>query len=113
MFEEYIDAILKREKALETGNARVANRYYDKIADIIDKLKEENTKELMKLKPLLEHEEVSVRFTTAFYLLQIIPEDAERILEDISQTRNRSSFEAEMTLREWRKGNISFKSRQK
>ena len=108
MFEEYIDAILKRDKALSIGNAKIANKYYDKIAGLVNDLKRSNIDELLKLQPLLEHEEVSVRFITAFYLLQIIPEEAENVLEHIANEKNKVSFDAKMTLREWRKGNIVF-----
>lgn len=60
--------------------------------------------ELKKTIPLLEHSNASVRLTTAFCLIPIMPEQARDVLVKLASGRGLVAFNAEMTLSEWDKG---------
>lgn len=106
MIKKYINAIEKRKGALEQGNARIANKYYNEIYDIVEVMRKDNKMEC--LKPLLEYDDDSVKLLTAFYLLPIYTDESESVLEELSQNGGELSFEAGLTLSEWKKGNLKF-----
>ena len=55
--EKFIELIIKKEKAIEAGNAKIANINYDKISKIVEDWREDPEVDLRELEPLLEHEE--------------------------------------------------------
>ena len=101
--EKFIELIIKKEKAIEAGNAKIANINYDKISKIVEDWREDP-----EVDPLLEHEEDYVKYSTAFVLIPILPEKAENVLETLASKRGNVSFDARMLLQEWRKGNLKF-----
>lgn len=106
--EKFIELITKKEKAIEAGNAKIANINYDKISKIVEEWREDPEVDLRELEPLLEHEEDYVKYSTAFVLIPILPEKAENVLEALASKRGNVSFDARMLLQEWRKGNLKF-----
>jgi hypothetical protein len=54
----------------------------------------------------LNHKDIGVRLWTATSLLPIYTEDAIETLEQITKVKGIHSLSAEITLQEWRKGNI-------
>ena len=107
LLEEFIEAVQQRNQALDIGNAKIANRNYDKIS-AIRKEWEKDGIDLKELSPLLNHEDDAVKSMTAFILLPILQSEAEETLEILSTKKGQVSFEAEMTLKEWKKGNLKF-----
>lgn len=107
MLKEFIEAVQQRNQALEIGNAKIANMNYDKI-NAIRKVWKKDGVDLKELRPLLKHEDDAVKSTTAFILLPILTNEAEQTLEIVATKRGVVGFEAGMTLKEWRKGNLKF-----
>lgn len=107
MLKEFIEAIQKRNQALEIGNAKIANINYDKI-NAIRAIWEREGVDLKELKFLLNHKEDAMRTMTAFVLLPILTDEAEQTLEFIATKRGSVGFEAGMILKEWKKGNLKF-----
>lgn len=105
MLKEFIDAVQKRNQALNIGNAKIANINYDKVSEI-RKMWEKECIDLKELRYLLNHEDDAVKNMVAFILLPILPNEAEQTLGVISTKRGQEAFEAEMILKEWRKGNL-------
>lgn len=91
----------------EIGDSKNGNKQYKTINSIYLLLKKENR--LDELLELLDHENPYVRSWAAGYILQISPLRAEKTLEELANIKSRPvGFNAEMTLREWKKGNLKF-----
>ena len=104
MINAFEQAASKYSEATEVGNARVANRNFDKVEKIVLYLKENNS--LDELRMFLNHDVIGVRMLAASYLLPKYEKEASSILEEISNQKGMIPFIAEMTLKEWRKGNL-------
>jgi hypothetical protein len=94
-------AAIKNAAATEEGNYRVGNKEYDKISKAVAFLKEQN--QLESLSGLLTNDSVGVRLWAASYLLPIFEEKALLVLQEISDGTGILSFDAKMTLSEWKK----------
>lgn len=105
---DFIDAAIKREDALEYGNAKIANKKYAEMEKIRKQWMKDPDRLLELLEPLLNHENDAVRLHAAFTLLRIIPERCEGVMEEIASKDGEVAFEAEMTLREWKNGRLKF-----
>lgn len=107
-----VDALLSFEQssirhldATCNGDYKSANKAYDLATKAIQYLKGENKLEL--LAGFLDHPNPGVRTGAARYLLGIMEEEAVRVLDKISMTETGiTGFNAEMILKEWRKGNL-------
>lgn len=88
-----------------SGTAGKANKIYDKIRSTERKLKEteEGTQQLISI---LSHSDGYVRLNAASTLLNIVPREAEKCLEELSKERGTLGFISEITLQEWRKGTL-------
>lgn len=101
IFEE---AAIKHAEASELGDYKTANKSYAIMAKVVMFLKEQN--EIRKLSELLTHSSIGARMWAATYLLPVIESEALRVLKQISEGRGIHSFDAEMTICEWEKGNL-------
>lgn len=104
MLNAFEQAACKHVEATQEGNARVCNRNYDKLVKIVSSLKKNNS--LDELRIFLNHEAIGVRLCAATFLLPKYEQEASDVLEAISKGEGIISFVAEMTLKEWRKGNL-------
>lgn len=91
-------------EATEQGHYQTANKCYAIIAKAASFLKEKN--EIQKLSDFLEHNSAGVRIWAATYLLPYMESEGVRTLEKIAKEKGIHSFGAEMTLREWRNGDL-------
>ncbi len=102
----YINASINYGKAQEEGNSKEVN----KNANIIQKIRQEIKKDFnaytKQIESLLMHENDYVRLKAAFDLLTIQSDKAEKVLVELSKKRGLIGFEAEMTLQEWKNGNL-------
>ncbi len=108
--ESAINTIIESSKkhafASESGDYKIANRNYDLIQKAVGYLREHNG--IDKLKELLSNSEVSVRVVAASFLLKHSEQEATSALEEIaSKSIPHQSFNAQMILQEWRKGNLN------
>lgn len=97
-------AAIKYAEATEKGNSKVVNRNFSIITKIIQFLKNENG--LSNLSIFLNHSSTGVRLWAATYLLLIEENEAIKVLQQISSQKGILSFDAQMTLSEWKKGNL-------
>ncbi len=91
--------------SLEKGSTKKTNKAADVINKTYKSIKEMGR--LDELKPLLDDESPHVRLWVAGFLLDIYPEEAERVLIELGKMRH-IGFEARMTLSEWKEGNLKF-----
>ncbi|MCL2360112.1 MAG: DUF2019 domain-containing protein [Candidatus Bathyarchaeota archaeon] len=105
--EKFANACIAKGRGEESGSIKADGIYYKRIRSVYDLLKEDNR--LHELLELLEHENPYVRSWAAGYTLQIDPAKSEQTLEEVANIKGRMvAFSAEMTLKEWRKGNLKF-----
>ena len=101
LFEE---AAIKQEEAVRSGKSKIANRNYDKIKSIVIFLK--NNKSLGRLAAYYVHPNLSVRAWAASYLLPLYEKESIRVLKEIVNMKTFGSLDAEMTIKEWKNGNL-------
>lgn len=93
-----------RERALEEGNSRVANKCYREVHAAFVFLRTEN--KLHLLYQFLVSDSIGVQLGAATYLLIYDEGIAIEKLKEIASGKGISSFTAEMVLQEWGKGNM-------
>ena len=104
--ERFVDASIKYGEAQEEGASRIVNKQSKIIRQIVVEVKRDYESTDGKFDELLKHPNNYVRLHAAFCLLSHNPKEAEAVLVDISHMRGLLGFEAEMTLQEWKKGNL-------
>ena len=110
--EKFKQMAIKSFEAEKLGEHKVVNRCYKALNKIAADLYKNG--EIGNLKPLMYSEHDAVRCNVAIALLPIYTEEAEAVLEELSPKKGASLYMvAEMTLREWRKGNIKYEYYQK
>ena len=98
------DCATKRALALQEGKSKIANRNFDKLVLIAKYLREQ--KALCELARFYEHPIIGVRITVAAYLLPIYEKKSISVLKEIVKMKVVGSFDAEMLIKEWEKGNL-------
>lgn len=101
LFEKYT---IKREGAIHCGNSKKANYYYDKNQNIVQYLRE--MKCLDALSVFYEHPNISVRSWAACFLLPLHEKKSLSVLKEIANMNIFGSLDAEMTIKEWKNGNL-------
>lgn len=106
-----VDELLKEYRLAAEGTSNPdpdeANKYYDKIHPIYKKLRE--TKDGRDgITALISDPSPHVRIAAAAHSLSWAPEIARKALEELRDSKGPRSFEAEMTLKEYEKGTLSF-----
>lgn len=101
LFEKYS---ISRGKALEVGNGKVANYNYDRIENVVKFLREE--KELSKLSIFYNHPNAFVKLDAAAYLLPVFEKESLKAIKEIMKVEGIVSLDAEMTIKEWKNGNL-------
>ena len=98
------EAAMKYGDATQTGNYRIGNKNYDKLIEIVAYLKEtDNIDELLQF---LNNDNAGIRLAAAVFVLSRHEEKGVQVLEELSKNYGLLSSVAEMTLSEWRKGNL-------
>ena len=109
LVEMYANAAFEHGLASEMGNYRKANASYDLISAAFRELRRRGADALELLLPLLVDERISVRVWAGAHALQFRPEQATSVLEEIAAgSHGLLGFDADMTLKEWRNGKLSF-----
>lgn len=105
--EEFIEVATKRGKAQLEGNSRVVNKQMTRLRQLYPLLRQYcltgGTNNVLRL---LEHENKYVRLHAAFCLIPVAPEQSRQTYIALSTEPGLLGFEAEMTLKEWDKGNL-------
>lgn len=97
------DAAIKRGEAIRNGRSKIANRNYDKMADIAKYLRANNS--LHELSIFYIHPDIALRLSAA-YLLPVYEKESIKVLKEIAKMDGIESFNAEMTIKEWKNGNL-------
>jgi hypothetical protein len=95
-------------EATVAGDHEGANRHHDILAAVYRELRARGASAQQALLPLLQDPDDGVRSWAAAHALEFAPEQAEPVLTAVAESRGVSAFNAKMTLREWRKGTLSF-----
>ncbi|MBO5061218.1 MAG: HEAT repeat domain-containing protein [Prevotella sp.] len=89
----------------KNGKYKIGNRSHDFIRESIDYLTKNN--QLEQLTVFLSAEDLSLRIWAAYALLHIKTKEAVRVLKEIAKRdKGIMGFNAEMTISEFKKGNI-------
>ncbi|RVT98131.1 hypothetical protein EOD41_17320 [Mucilaginibacter limnophilus] len=95
----------KKAQANEVGDSKTANKSYDKTIKAVKVLKSNGS--ISSLLPLLNDNRLAVRMTAAIFLLSKYENISLPVLEAIASSEGILAFTAEMTITEWKKGNLN------
>ena len=109
LVEEYAAAAYKHRAASRIGDSETANVAYEVLAGVIREVRHRGVEAIAALLSLLNDDRVEIRGWVASHALEFDPERAEPVLEAIaSADPTLEQFSAEMVLREWRSGRLTF-----
>ena len=98
---------IKQAQTLKTGNYKLGNECFDNKIKCLSYLYKTNG--MGMLEQLLSHENVGVRESASYAYLSVCPQKGEEVLSEIANgTYGIHSFNAEMILKEWKKGELKF-----
>ena len=106
MIREFKKISKSRWIYLQNGDSRKGNQCYDKLVEISIDLREQG--KLIELESLLGDPDDGTKFEAASILLTIDNKKAEEVLGEIAKKNGSIAFTAEMTLQQWKLGNIRF-----
>ncbi len=106
LIDEYKLNAAKHGDTIKEGNYKVGNKCYDKLMIALNRIKEYGDEGNEALLSLTDDENDSVRCWSACHSLKYNEEKAVKTLEEIQKQKGIISLSAEMTLSEWRKGNL-------
>lgn len=103
MFEE---ASIIQVQSSENGDYKTGNKNYDKIVNAVSFLKKNNS--IDSISYYLDHKSIEVRLWAACYFLPIDEKKAINVLKEITKQQGIIATTAEITLTEWKKGNLKY-----
>ncbi|MFY2556407.1 DUF2019 domain-containing protein [Corallococcus terminator] len=105
----YEEAAAAHGQSSESGDHRKANAQFRRIDAVWKELRTRGSEGPGALSNLMDHANLHVRGWAASHALESAPRAAESVLEMIANgPPGIARFNAEMTLREWRAGNLKF-----
>jgi hypothetical protein len=110
LIERYRMAAVQHGKATAEGDCKAGNKAHDVIAGAYRELRARGTSSQKLLLPLLDDADCSVRIWAASHALEFAPDVGMPVLEALANAKGIGiqRLNAEMTLREWRKGALKF-----
>ena len=96
---------MKHAEATEAGDYKKGNACYKLLRSAKDYL--ETAGELPALSAMLDHPSAGPRMWAAAFLLPVMKERPEKVLEKIAAEGSIHALTAETTLSEWRAGNLT------
>jgi hypothetical protein len=107
LIDEYLDSLLTFEEASRNDDQKTARKYYKKMDMCFRTLRDSG--KLVELLRFLNHENESVRLWVSTHLLPYDERQAKDSLKKIADSKTGlNSFSADMTIREWSKGNLTY-----
>lgn len=104
----YERAAADHGQANSRGDYRAGNPASDRVAAIYREIRRRGTEHQKMLLPLLLSNDIGVRGWAAAHALEFEPRQGEAILLDIAKREGLEGFNAQMTLKVWREGNLRF-----
>lgn len=102
---QYADAASVHGEATVTGS-HPANDEADLIAAVYRELRRRGSESALLV--LLESREEGVRGWAGAHALEFAPEQGEPVLAELAESPGLHGFDAQITLREWRAGRLTF-----
>lgn len=93
-------------KATLDGDSELANLSYDEIVKCLQQIRQFGIEGDIALLSLTEDENQSVRCWAASHSLRFDKHKAKKVLKRLSKERGIIAFDAEMVLKEWKKGRL-------
>lgn len=103
IINRYAQAAIKYGEAQSKGRVKLAKTQNESMKKLRDHIKLHKDYTLDSLAVLLEHENEYVRLKAAFGLIAVMPDDAERVLQELTTLDSPAAKEAQMTLKIWKK----------
>ena len=105
--DRFVDAARKHGLGTREGNPRMTNKAYDDLIVALREIRRTPDKGVAFLIGQLNNDDASVVTWAGLYLLPFREKEASHALERVaSQGIPRMSFDADMTLKEWRAGRL-------
>jgi hypothetical protein len=95
-------------KASVAGDHRTANKHFYTIAAIYRELRKRGRDCQLAILPLLTSDDLDVRAWAAAHSLEFSPSAGRPVLEELAKNQGIVGLEAQMTLREWQAGRLTF-----
>ncbi|WP_320043621.1 DUF2019 domain-containing protein [uncultured Desulfobacter sp.] len=105
---EYIEAAIEYGEGIQNGDTKRSDKYFDKIEKLYNKLRMLGDSGLDELSVLLNHEKESVKLWASAHLLNYSKYESYKVLEDIKDSGSILGLTAEITLDQWKHGNIKY-----
>ncbi len=100
-------SVMEQAAAMKKGDYKTANKYFEREMKCIVYLY--NNQRLEAMEKFLVSNNVNLRAVAAYALLPVFPHKCELILSEIADGNyGIDSFNAEMTLKEWKGGKLIF-----
>jgi len=106
VLSEYVTAAQAHGAGTTEGNSTITNRAYDRIVKSFTALLAYGKEGRQAILSLCDHGNASVRCWAAAHSLRYDPEKAEETLRELSESQGLLAFDAETTLKEWKKGTL-------
>lgn len=107
LVDEYLSAIKHFEEASISGDQKTAKKFYKVMDANFRKLRDSGR--LGELIKFIDHENARVRLWVSTHLLVFNEKVARNSLEKlVKEESDLVGFDAEMTLQEWDKGNLTY-----
>ena len=103
----YIKAAVLHGESTVSGEYEIGNKQVDIMQEAYKVLRK-SEEGRNKLKEIMSHNNPNVRTWAAKDCLPYYPNEAEKILENVSKLDDIFGLNAKITLQEWRKGNLKF-----
>jgi len=100
--DKFITEAIEHANALSEGDYTKANELHKKLHSLYNKAKGSNQADIFS--ELLTESDENVRLWAAIFTLKVIPEDAEKTLENLSNSTSITGLSAATTLELWKKG---------
>jgi hypothetical protein len=105
----FASAASERGEFLASSDPKRANAKFDQMAKLYGELRRRGLTAQRQLLPLLKSLDANVRLQAAAYALDFEPSEGEKALKGIVESETGLlQLTAEMTLEQWRKGEIRF-----
>jgi hypothetical protein len=102
ILEEYASAAIQHGKATSRSDYAIASLGTDALLRIYRELKGRGAEAQRALQSLLGHSNKSVRIWAATHVLEVCPEDGQRVLQEEAQEDDVLAIDAWMALESWR-----------
>jgi hypothetical protein len=93
-------------EAYEACDSKRANKQHDVLVSIRQELRQRGAEGRAAILSLMRSNDRGVRLCAAAIALRFAPEQAEPVLKELAVGLGTISFTAEVTLEEWREGNL-------